>query len=244
MRKGLVYEMKIRYKDGRKERIFTDLEDASHKTGFKPYMIRHFIKGDATTHKEQNGKFEWITDEVNEFGTELLIDQYIPGVTDMEKVVGIPVTYVHRDGSAHSFDSLLDCHKFSGLSSNGLVSSLLNLGKLKGRMHLNNGNEFCSYFPNGMDLTYSESFDPSKIDPSNFGTDFASEYRREFYELTKKLGFDLEDVSLVEVTYVDTHGSEHEYGSIKETSDYLKIHQLEILRSISGIGHISGRFHL
>lgn len=236
--------MKIRYKDGKKDVIFRDLDDAAHKTGFKPYMIRHFLKGDAKTYKENNGKFEWVTDEVNEFGTELVIEQDIPGVTDMDKVVGIPVIYTDRDGSTHKFDSLLDCHRFSGLSSNGLVSSLLNMGKLKGRMKLNNGNEFCSYFPDGIDLTYSDSFDPSLIDPTNFGIDFASEYRKEFYELTVKLGLDLSTISSVDVTYVDNNGGKHEYGSIKETSDYLKIHQLEIVRSIAGTGQLSGRFTL
>ena len=244
MRKGLESNMKIRYKDGSKEVIFRDLDDASHNTGFKPYMIRHFIKGDAKTHTENNGKFEWITDEVNEFGTELVIEKDIPGVTDIDKVVGIPVKYMDRGGGLHEFNSLLECHEFSGLSTNGLVSSLRNIGKLKGRVILNNGNDCCSYFPDGMDLEYSESFDPSKIDPEFFGNDFASVYREEFYNITKKLGKDLETISDIEVRYIDLHGVTHEYGSLKETSDYLKIHQLEILRSIVGTGLLLGRFTL
>ena len=236
--------MKIRYKDGSKERIFTDLDDASHKTGFKPYMIRHFIKGDATTHKEQNGRFEWLTDEVNEFGTELVIDQIIPGVTDIDKVVGIPVIYTDRDGSVHEFDSILDCHKFSGLSTNGLVSSLLNVGKLKGRLRLNNGNDFCSYFPDGMNMYYSDTFDSSMIDTEFFGNDFASIYRKEIYEMTKQLGKDLDNIESTEVKYIDTNGVTHEYGSIKETADHLKLHQLEILRALVGTGQLTGRFTL
>lgn len=236
--------MKIRYKDNKKEKIFNTLEEASLELGFKPYMIRHFLKGDSTTYKEYNDRLSWITDEVNEFGTELVIKQDIPGVTDMDKVIGIPVIYTDRDGSVHEFESVLDCHKFSGLSSGGLVNSLLNIGKLKGRMRLNNGNEFCSYFPDGIDLEYSESFDPSLIDPEFFGNDFASPYRKEFYQLTEQLGKDLDNIASMEVKYIDLNGETHEYGSIKETSDHLKLHQLEILRALVGTGNLTGRFIL
>lgn len=236
--------MRIRYKDKKKEKIFDTLEEASTELGFKPYMIRHFLRGDAKTYTEYNDRLSWVTDDVNEFGTELRIEQDIPGVTGMDKVVGIPVIYTDRDGSIHEFDSLLDCHKYSGLSSNGLVSSLLNIGKLKGRLRLNNGNEFCSYFPDGIDLGYSESFDPSLIDPEFFGNDFATPYRKEFYNLTKQLGKDLDNIASTKVTYKDLNGVTHEYGSIKETSDYLKLHQLEILRALVGSGHLTGRFTL
>ena len=236
--------MRIKYTDKGKEKIFETLEEASSYLGFKPYMIRHFLKGDAKTYTEYNDKLSWVTDDVNEFGTELRIEQDIPGVTDTDKIVGIPVVYTERDGSVHEFNSLLDCHKFSGLSSNGLVSSLLNIGKLKGRLRLNNGNEFCSYFPDGIDLGYSESFDPSLIDPEFFGDDFASVYRKEFYDMTKYLGKDLDNIASTTVKYIDLNGVTHEYGSIKETSDYLKLHQLEILRALVGTGQLTGRFTL
>lgn len=236
--------MKIRYKDAVKERIFETLEDASRELGFKPYMIRHFLKGDAKTYKEYNDRLSYVTDETNEFGTELLIEAIIPGVTDIDKVVGIPVIYTEKDGSVHKFDSLLECHKHSNLSTNGLVAALQYRGKLAGRVTLNNGNEFCSYMRGVGSMTYSEDYSSDMIDPTNFGADFATEYRKEIYQLTRQLGSDLKTVDNLHVKYIDTFGVVHEYGTIKETSDYLKIHVLEILRSISGIGGLYGRFIL
>lgn len=236
--------MRIRYKDKGKEKIFETLEEASVYLGFKPYMIRHFLKGDAKTYTEYNDKLSWVTDDVNEFGTELVINSDIPGVTDMDKIVGIPVVYTDKDGSVHKFDSLLECHKFSNLSTNGLIAALQHRGKLAGRVYLNNGNELCSYMKGIGDLAYSKDYSSSLIDPTYFGVDFAAPFRKEIYDLTLKIGSDLEHVDNLQVKYIDTFGNTHEYGTIKETSDYLKIHVLEILRSIYGIGYLYGRFIL
>lgn len=236
--------MKIKYKDGKKEKIFDTLEEASIELGFKTYMIRHFLKGDAKTYIEYNDRLSWIIDDVNEFGTELVIEKDIPGVTDMDKVVGIPVIYTEINGSVHKFDSLLECHKYSNLSTNGLVAALQHRGKLAGRVTLNNGNELCSYMRGIGDLSYSKDYSSSMIDPTNFGSDFATEFRKEIYQLTRQLGSDLNHVDDLQVKYIDTFGVVHEYGTIKETSDYLKIHVLEILRSVSGVGALYGRFIL
>lgn len=236
--------MRIRYTDKGKEKIFETLEEASSYLGFKPYMVRHFLKGDAKTYTEYNDKLSWVTDDVNEFGTELRIESDIPGVTDMDKIVGIPVVYTDKDGSVHKFDSLLECHKFSNLSANGLIAALQHRGKLAGRLYLNNGNELCSYMKGIGDLAYSKDYSSSLIDPTNFGSDFATPFRKEIYDLTLRIGSNLEHVDNLQVKYIDTFGNTHEYGTIKETSDYLKIHVLEILRSIYGIGYLYGRFIL
>lgn len=236
--------MKIRYNHGSEEKIFNSVEDTAIALGFKRHMIIKFIEGTAEAYKEYNDRLSWITDEVNEFGTELVIEKSIPGVTDIDKFTGIPVIYTDRNGSVHMFDSLLDCQKHSHLSVNGLISALLNKGKLKGRLRLNNGNELCAYLPESVSLEHSDSWNPKLIDPNNFGDDFAGVFRQEFYDITKDLGKDLDTIEDVEIIYVDTRGKSHEYGTIRQTADYLNIHELEILRALIGKTKLKDRFHL